>query len=398
MLRNVNQGCSFQNLLYHGLKSELREIGGPLIGLCHFSKGIVKKRAFTLVELLVVVAIIAILASILFPIFANSKRSPGSGSTTAHLQQITTAELLYQSDYNGDFVLSVSDGCNAGCPSTSPFSCISNLPSPTPNWAIILEPYLGSYSTYVDPSVGDSDGIFAPGSPNYRAVNWNFDTQYGYNYEFLSPITFQSTANFGNGFVDCFDAIEGGLGRSAGAAVSPATTVLFTTAQNFATQWSSSFAFQTLSSGFANAPGTEFALLPSADRVVDNGFYCFGSSGAHNVPVNIALGYCGWAAADPIGLLTADVRSLSPYPYATVAWVDGHISTATASELAGGTDFATATAASHPDPTYGFNTGAIVNGLASSGHSNLVGATNALGLAAPSGYLWSLDGTLSDIN
>jgi len=356
------------------------------------------KRGFTIIELLVVVAIIAILSAILFPIFLGARRSVESASSASRIRQVSLAELLYQTDADETFVDTAINVCNYACPSTSPYACISNLPEPTPTWTLLLEPYAGSLSVYVDPSTGDPEGIFSPGSPNYNATNWNSDAQFGYNYEFLSPVTFMAVGNVGNGTICCSTATETGLGRNYSQSINPSSTVMFTTTQSFAAQWSNSLAFLTPDSSFANAPGTSFSLLPSQDRVFFVGNYCFGSSSPHSVQPRIALGYCGWAAAGPNGPLTADVRTLSPYPYANVAWVDGHVSTATASELAGGTDFATATAASHPDPVYGYNTGAVLNGLTASGNNKYVGSTNALGLAAPTGYLWSLDGTLSDIN
>jgi len=353
-----------------------------------------KRHAFTLIELLVVVAIITVLATILFPVLLSTRRSPGSGSTAAHLGQISTAELIYQSDYNDEFILGATNLCDAGCPSTTGGECYQNLPAPTPNWTLILEPYLGSLGFYVDPSTGDPEGIFTPGSPNYQIQNWNADAQFGYNYQFLSPVGSPP----GEIITGCQNAPQSSLGRSGAQAVNPSATVMFTTTQGFAAQWSNALAYFPPGNSFANAPGTDFAMLPAYDRVVLVGSVCFGSSGAHNVSGPTAFGYCGWAAADPVGPMTANVRSLSPYPYASVAWVDGHISTATASALGAGTDFATATSASNPDPVYGFATGAIVNGLASSGRGQLQGATNALGLPAPTGYVWSLDGTLSDIN
>jgi len=356
-----------------------------------------KKRGFTLIELLVVIAIVAVLASILFPVWSSSRRSPESGSSSGHLHAIALGELIYQSDYDTAFLLSATDVCNDACPSSNLNNCAANLPAPTANWPLILEPYLGTLAVYVDPSTGDPEGTFTPGSSNYKAQNWNLTAQFSYNYQFLSPVSFQGTTN-GSGAVNCSNSTVTGLGRTLSQAVDPSNTVMFTTAQNFGAQWSSALAYLTPDSIFDNAPGTNFALLPSLDRFVFVGNYCFGSSFPHNVAGPVALGYCGWSAADPIGPLTGDTRTLSPYPFANVAWADGHVSTATASELATGTDFATATAASNPDPTYGFATGAIVQGLASSGRGNSQGATNALGLAAPTGYLWSLDGTLSDIN
>jgi len=378
----------------------------------------VKKRAFTLIELLVVIAIIAILAAILFPVFAQAKLAAKRASSLSNVKQITLSEIIYSNDYDDEFVLSVSNVCNGGCPNSSVYQCQSGGSVPAPDWPIIIQPYVKSLAIYVDPGTGDAQGIYAkPGvngtlteannnslPPNYLGFQ-NDSAQYGYNYEFLSPVSFVEVAETGNGTVDCANPAltEGGQGRSDTQAVNPAATVMFTTSQGWAGEWSASLAYLTPDNSLANAPGTDFSLLPSQDRVVFVGSICFGSGGnaadaAHHVTVTVAFGYCGWSNAGAGGPITADVRTLSPYQGANVGWVDGHAKYATAAALATGTDYATATPASHPDPIYGLNSGAIVNGLASSGNSKKKGGTNSYGLAVPAGYLWSLDGTLSDIN
>jgi prepilin-type N-terminal cleavage/methylation domain-containing protein/prepilin-type processing-associated H-X9-DG protein len=366
----------------------------------------VKKRAFTLIELLVVIAIIAILAAILFPVFAQAKLAAKRASSLSNVKQLTLSEIIYQNDYDDNFVLSANDLCNGGCPSTDPYICVSNLSTPAPSWPLILQPYVKSLALLVDPGTGDSAGIYSqpgiPGTVNntnptvaYTLANQNAAAQYGYNYEFLSPLVFTAPTLLANDTLCCGNSTESGLGRSVTQAVSPSATVMFATTQGFASNKSAAFAFQTPDGSFANAAGTDFALLPSADRVVIVGNTCFGGAPS-TAAVTVDFGYCGWAGADPVGVLTADVRTVSPYQGANIGWVDGHAKYATAGALAAGTDYGTAVASSHP--ISGFNTGSIPNGLIASGNKNTKGATNALGLAAPTGYVWSLDGTLSDIN
>lgn len=62
-----------------------------------------KKRvtcAFTMIEILVLVAIIATLAGILFPVFSSAKASAKKTACISNLQQLTLAEMMYQTDYN----------------------------------------------------------------------------------------------------------------------------------------------------------------------------------------------------------------------------------------------------------------------------------------------------------
>src|SRR4051794_15411961 len=53
---------------------------------------------FTLVELLVVVALIIILAALLFPVFSQARESSRKARCLTNLKQISTAVLMYAGD------------------------------------------------------------------------------------------------------------------------------------------------------------------------------------------------------------------------------------------------------------------------------------------------------------
>ena len=59
------------------------------------------RRAFSLVETLVVAAIVALLAALLFPVFAQAKRSANRTTCLSNLRQTGVALGLYQADANG---------------------------------------------------------------------------------------------------------------------------------------------------------------------------------------------------------------------------------------------------------------------------------------------------------
>lgn len=61
------------------------------------------KRGFTLIELLVVITIIAILAAILFPVFARAKAAAKQSVCVSNLKQIGTAMSLYMTDHDDIF-------------------------------------------------------------------------------------------------------------------------------------------------------------------------------------------------------------------------------------------------------------------------------------------------------
>lgn len=67
------------------------------------------KRAFTIVELLVVVAIIAILAALLFPTMTAAKDQARRQTSASNLAQISKAVLLYTSDTQDQFPMAVDD-------------------------------------------------------------------------------------------------------------------------------------------------------------------------------------------------------------------------------------------------------------------------------------------------
>lgn len=61
------------------------------------------RTGFTLIELLFVIAIIAILASILFPTFARARERARQANCASNLMQLGTALHSYAQDYDGRF-------------------------------------------------------------------------------------------------------------------------------------------------------------------------------------------------------------------------------------------------------------------------------------------------------
>lgn len=81
------------------------------------------QRAFTLVELLVVISIIGVLASIGLVAFSSAQARSRDAQRKSDLKQIASALELYYSDY-GQYPSGNGSGQILGCPSTTSGACV----------------------------------------------------------------------------------------------------------------------------------------------------------------------------------------------------------------------------------------------------------------------------------
>jgi prepilin-type N-terminal cleavage/methylation domain-containing protein len=84
--------------------------------------GLGRARGFTLVETLVVTAIIGVLAALLFPTFAKAKAHAKRASCISQLRQIGMAMLMYASDH-GELAPRLSAVYPTYCPNAEVFVC-----------------------------------------------------------------------------------------------------------------------------------------------------------------------------------------------------------------------------------------------------------------------------------
>jgi prepilin-type N-terminal cleavage/methylation domain-containing protein/prepilin-type processing-associated H-X9-DG protein len=98
--------------------------------------------AFTLLELLVVIAIIAILAALLLPVLNNAKRKGQGIACLNNLRQLSTACKIYADDNHGELVSSLPLGFG-GYP-VNPYSWC-------PGWASFSNPGGGGFDYGPDP-------------------------------------------------------------------------------------------------------------------------------------------------------------------------------------------------------------------------------------------------------
>jgi prepilin-type N-terminal cleavage/methylation domain-containing protein/prepilin-type processing-associated H-X9-DG protein len=91
------------------------------------------RRAFTLIEILVVIAIIAILAAILFPVFSRARENARRASCMSNLKQIGLAFIQYTQDYDQRYPL-------------------SSYPTESVSWTVSAQPYMKSIQLFRCPS------------------------------------------------------------------------------------------------------------------------------------------------------------------------------------------------------------------------------------------------------
>ncbi len=136
-----------------------------------------KQKGFSLIELLIVVAIILIIAAIAIPNLIRSKMAANEASAVATLRTINTAEVVYSSTYNvpGVFGLlpdlgtgGTASNCAAGAaPPTSTNACLIDFALENAGTAPGKSGYLltvgllagGGYAGHNNPNNPGSSGV-----------------------------------------------------------------------------------------------------------------------------------------------------------------------------------------------------------------------------------------------
>src|SRR5262245_14705013 len=72
----------------------------------------IRLAAFSLIELLVVLGIIAVLAAILFPVFASVREKARQGTCLSNERQIASGTRMYMDDYDDAFPFVLNGAAN----------------------------------------------------------------------------------------------------------------------------------------------------------------------------------------------------------------------------------------------------------------------------------------------
>ncbi len=112
--------------------------------------GVGPSPGFTLIELLVVISIIAVLAAMLFPVFARSREKARQAACTSNLKQIGIALQMYTDDYDGTYPRG----------QFWPFDG-------TQLWSVVVAPYVKNTDVFKCPSQGSD-----PYGYGYNIAYW----------------------------------------------------------------------------------------------------------------------------------------------------------------------------------------------------------------------------------
>ena len=112
---------------------------------------------------MVVIAIIAILAAILFPVFARARENARRASCQSNMKQIGLGLLQYTQDY--DEKTPTHAGTTGSAYNVGSYSA-ANAPV---NWIAAIQPYIKSYQLFRCPSAQDSGTVPVNENTNYYA-------------------------------------------------------------------------------------------------------------------------------------------------------------------------------------------------------------------------------------
>ncbi len=114
------------------------------------------RRAFTLIELIVVIAIISILAAILFPVFAQARDKARGAACMSNMKQIGLAVQQYVQDYDERLFFRASKDSTAAnlgkIRSGAVIPGTDTVATASAQWYNVLMPYIKSTDVYNCPS------------------------------------------------------------------------------------------------------------------------------------------------------------------------------------------------------------------------------------------------------
>ena len=138
-----------------------------------------KNQGFTLIELMIVVAIIGILSAIAIPKFADLIRKSNEGATKGNLGAIRSAVSIYYGELEGLFPIPSVSGESATSNTLGSILTMENGKYLKEVPAAVEPPYHGTKQTAVTIDVSSANESAAPGEWGYKALNDGIGRQWG---------------------------------------------------------------------------------------------------------------------------------------------------------------------------------------------------------------------------
>lgn len=133
------------------------------------------KRGFTLIELLIVIAIIAILASILFPVFARARDNARRSSCMSNLKQVGLGMMQYTQDNDSFYPPADVYGSASGI---GPDGIELEPGWGAVFWQQMIYPYIKSHQVFFCPSSPAREGQQIASDPRTNTLSYMLNANY----------------------------------------------------------------------------------------------------------------------------------------------------------------------------------------------------------------------------
>ena len=156
------------------------------------------QNAFTLVEILVVLSVIALLAAILFPAFSSSREKSRISSCLSNVRQIGVAILAYRQDFDERFPVATDNNDHGVYLWESGEPKIREALSESPPLGSALSAYIKDNQIWRCPSDVGGKKILNRNADNYDTIVYNssneFYSMFGTSYVYRVELGFVETS------------------------------------------------------------------------------------------------------------------------------------------------------------------------------------------------------------